>query len=231
MHLVVGPGHVFLGTWKNFSLSHLSCSSESLLRLSMRRRTEKWVVERPGHTAAAMTCLMLLCRPRPGDVGLGLLLWPPGNPRRRSLFTRCVKCMWPCSFSKATRPEPWSLRLVSGGRAFTWAPMSPVISTRGRLHPRLVCEVYMDLGLLESKWNWCPIPLHFCLVNCKPPQTLTSTWQLLWHVSKVSPSWWDFLIEMCVYSFVVPWDKNGYILSFISLLTSLVNLGKLTDPF
>lgn len=89
MHLVVGRGHVFLGTCKNFSLSHLSCSSESLLRLSMRRRrTEKWVVERPGQTAAAMTCLMLPCLPRPGDVGVGLLLWPPGNPGRHSLFTR-----------------------------------------------------------------------------------------------------------------------------------------------
>lgn len=123
----------------------------------------------------------------------------------------------------------WGWSQVEGPLPEHLCPLS--LAQGGCLHPRLVCEVYMDLGLLESKWNRCPIPLHFWLVNCKPPQTLTSTWQLLWHVSKVSPSWWDFLIEMCVYSFVVPWDKNGYILSFILLLTSLVNLGKLTDPF
>lgn len=201
MHLFVGCARVFLGNWKDFSLSHLSCSSESFLRLRERRRTEKQAMERPGQTAPWPLGPTSYCS---GLLWLGDmcpdLLWPWENSEgSRQIFYQAsvFGCVLYRSFVwKALQLfqdcQTWSYPFEVGPR-WTWpSPVAPISSaTSTRRLPAFPClsMVYVDLGLLESQQNWCPILLPSLLVTGRPPQSpetlCLSIWPLLRHISKV----------------------------------------------
>lgn len=158
MHLFVGRARVFLGNWKDFSLSHLSCSSESFLRLRERRRTEKQAMERPGQTAPWPLGPTSYCS---GLLWLGDmcpdLLWPRGNSEGSTqIFYQAsvFGCVLYCSFVwKALQLfqdcQTWSYPFEVGPR-WTWpSPAAPISSaTSIRRLPAFPCLS------MRCTWIW-----------------------------------------------------------------------------
>lgn len=149
-----------------------------------RSRTEKQVMEKLGQTAAAVTqsrcsaCLDL--GPWTQTFFSGLLETPgrhapylPGGSRQISLQCKpvwCIYCTWHCSFSKIARPDPLSLRLVSGRWGLYLQHLCPLSPARGGCLHSPACPLGVHgFGAPRVLVELCPIPLPSLLVNRKAP--------------------------------------------------------------